>query len=258
MSDLFDALSTRFTATGPPAIRPRPTSRFEATETPDALVEEDSVISVRAPETASKVASQRVAQQPTQHVQNMEPSGSQLPLDTDHRSTREPLDNTPSKPERKQAQVSNHHSHHLSDDPATDNSVPVSPVNEPESEGTEAPIATEVPEAAIRHAPVEIIRDEPSARHTHREADQLRIIETHVVEAPERVHDAPEAVHFTTPDTIVHIGRVEMRQPAPPPQPAPPATPRSKPANDAARTSVSQGKDRGRSGLTDYLGWKRH
>lgn len=252
MTDLFETLSQRFVPGAPVAIRPRPQSRFEANTADEGLVEEDNLDVVRTPQTpktpkdnprdanpAPLVTDARTP--PTQHTISS-------PKETGPRDTASPAE--PAQPE--QINVDAPQSPPLTHEIHANRSV--DPELRPRiGHASPTPVAHPAQTPATKTETIREIHHEKTADPTAAPPP----IQTRIAPAPDRQPDPVPVPTAQEPGTVVRIGRVEIRQPAPPP-PAPPPPKRTTGNSGPAGISGSNSRSQSRgSGLTDYLGWKR-
>lgn len=259
MTDLFESLSIRFAPDALPAIRPRPQSRFEDGSSTDIITEEDSFEAALAPAATpgsdpalpddndlkrrpGPVPVDRSVDDPVEHYTRrhtdpVSPQGvNQKP---DHMPVAA-VDKTPASQKFPQ-----HNAPEVSSD-----------TNPKEKHGR----AEEHPEHLVAKAsdgPV-VIREVLPPESSEQHENVLHRIETRVVQAPADPQEPTALSDASQPKTTIRIGRIEMRQSAPPPPaPAPAPPPRRTPPPGSGAMSQGSGRNNSGSGLTDYLGWKR-
>ncbi|WP_341368409.1 hypothetical protein [Yoonia sp. BS5-3] len=254
MSDLFENLSNRFSPGRQPIIRPRPQSRFEGDEGQDGLQEQNGFETARARNTPHPQRAERPDDAVPAPATRNRPDPKQSPAPTI------------SKPE--ETRTSND---------TTQETPPEGselPMEAPKNKSAPKPRKLEQPDNPRQDIPDarEIVRDVSTDRETiseiHREVIHtgdkpepkgLPTIQTKQAalpstEVPLQVTNAAQ----TEPSTIVRIGKVEIRQPAPPAlPPSPPTPPRAAEHANMRRASGGGARQSSSSGLTDYLGWKR-
>lgn len=252
MTDLFDTLSQRFVPGAPVAIRPRPQSRFEANTADEGLVEEDKLDVVRTPQTPKTPKGNPRDANPAPLVTDARtpptPHTISSPKEAVPRDTASPA--APAQPEQinVDAPLSPLLTHEINAN------ISVDPELKPKiGHASPTPVAHPVQKSVTKK---ETIREIHHDKTTDPAAPPPPI-QTRIAPAPDRQPDPVPVPTAQEPSTVVRIGRVEIRQPAPPP-PAPPAPKRttgnSGPAGISGGNSGSQSRG---SGLTDYLGWKR-
>lgn len=258
MTDLFDSLSVRFAPSAHVAIRPRPQSRFEANDDAGGFVEEENFDTVSAPEPTGTQAAPRRGDRPadmsrdTTSIPNLDkpstPDASANKTITETQSTALPDERT-SKATQPLTQTQDKHT--------TDQPIATSLSESPKQTSTnDQHPQHEQPEP---HSALHEIHPQPGPDQGEPATPTPPPIQTRIAPTPDTPAEPTPARRTEEPSTVVRIGRVEMRQPAPPPPaPKPPAPRHSTNNAGVSARSIGHGKGQsGGSGLTDYLGWKR-
>lgn len=247
MSDLFDTLSARFSPGATPTIRPRPQSRFEGQQGQDGPVEEDATSFARAPDAPVRATPRAPdgAPEAPPGEQAERPERTETPaarpVPPDEEARRQPAETQASAPAETVETT-----HGASPPPKT---IPV--VKTPDPEVPEQPGAIKTV-----HTTKETLRETRIETRVNEAAPEPPAIQTRRADLAHRDESRATRLEQVELKTTIRIGRIEVRQPAPPPTPAAAPPPPRPVATGPARPMGGQGQARG-SGLTDYLGWKR-
>lgn len=259
MSGLFESLTTRFIASAPPAIRPRPAARFEGDSAGEGLREERGermspapVMKVDAPSAPPMVPDAIARPASFAVAESAEPVPPPSPADsasstagsaavdgnTAPAEARGPADLplAAEASEPRPASVSMA-SEAMAGDP---NPAPLREIGTPSRAAEAPPETVQAVTERIIETRREILRSPPEAPPVN-PGVQGESAST----APPLRDEAP----------VVRIGRIEVTRPAPVAA-ASPVPAREAPAQAEPRNAPSRGSARS-SGLTDYLGWKK-
>jgi hypothetical protein len=259
VSGLFESLATRFIASAPPAIRPRPAARFEGDSAGDGLREEQGerissapLMKVDAPP-APPTVPDAIARHASFAVAEAAEPGP-LPSSADTVSPRAgsaALEWNTAPPEPGGPDDMPLAAEASEPRPASVSMVPEAMAGDPNpAPPRETGIPSRVAEAPPETVPAVTERIIETRREVLRSSP-----EAPPVNAGVQGESASTAPRLRDEAPVVRIGRIEVTRPAPVAA-ASPVPAREAPAQAGPRHAPSRGSARS-SGLTDYLGWKK-